>query len=140
MNPVVDLEIRSDEADALPTPNLPLLRKVLELVDADPKSWDQTWWARRGPECGTSFCIAGHVANLCGDVQWKGTTADSVLLPDGSSLPIWIFAQRELGLIDGEAYGYRADDGRPGLFDGGNTIFDVQRAAEAIAARAGEQL
>lgn len=59
--------------------NWDLLIQVLRGIIANPKSWDQRYYAIARPECGTAFCIAGHAIIASG----------------------YAFARDELGLIDG---------------------------------------
>jgi hypothetical protein len=44
------------------TMNKTLLQQVLAKIEADPKSWNQSYWF-----CGTAACFAGHVCILSGD-------------------------------------------------------------------------
>lgn len=56
------------------TINVPLLRKVMEHIEAHPDEHDQSYWAKRTP-CGTTFCFAGWAVQL-GDPtakpDWEG--------------------------------------------------------------------
>ena len=124
-----------------PTPNMPLLRKVLDHIDAHPDEWYQSFWAIRGDlavdrgvtsDCGTAYCIAGHAVMITGHgVDWAwaggGGLESTVLCTDGQTIPD--VARAELGLTRDEA---------EWLFQENNDRAGVQRAAEAIAARAGE--
>jgi hypothetical protein len=110
-------------------PNLPLLRKVLDIIDNDPEHWDQctfetdwTFGRRIAPKgkCGTTRCIAGWVDHL---TLGKVTHGD-------------VHAQQELGLTNEETFA---------LFYGTAIAPERQRAAiqkvcERIAARGGERL
>lgn len=125
---------------SLPLPNLPLLRKVLDHIDTNPKEWQQGTWAN---DCGTAFCVAGHALNMDGQVQ---NTRDGITI-QGKAL--WQSCECEdghrfgdveiahcagmkvLGITDAEA-----DD----LFAGDNSRHRVQVVAERIAQRAGERL
>lgn len=40
--------------DVAPTPNIPLLRKVMEHIESHPDEWDQNYW-RTATDCGTAF-------------------------------------------------------------------------------------
>lgn len=121
-----------------PVPNLPLLRKVLDHIDAHPEEWDQSNYVlteaeqikqQTGqPGCGTAYCIAGHaVAMTIGSVPSVGLWARQP--SNGQS---WFEAGQDALNI---SY-YEAVD----LFAGHNTRAGVQAAAERIAARAGERL
>jgi hypothetical protein len=46
------------------TPNVPLLRKTMEHIEAHPQEWDQQVW-----RCGTTMCFAGTACDLDGG-QW----------------------------------------------------------------------
>ena len=103
----------------LPTPNLPLLRKVLDHIDAHPDEWNQSMWATE-TECGTAYCVAGHAVAMTEGVifdEFGYGPAESLCWTDG--------AQKALGVTDDEGLS---------LFYAGNTRADVQRAAERIAA------
>jgi hypothetical protein len=111
-----------------PTPNLPLLRKVLEQITAAPETWDQSAWAATTP-CGTAMCVAGHAAALTGHTfrfESDGKAGDTT---DGRLISA--VAIEELGLTL-----YESDE----LFDSRNGLADLQRIAGRIAARAGEVL
>lgn len=131
-----------------PVPNLPLLRKVLDQIDAEPASWHQASWGIRWDSeagraelpysllseeqvaaCGAAYCIAGHAAVMAGyDLEFSHEGEAAWTTTDES---VEAVARRELGLTDAE---------RRSLFAGGNSRGDVQYAAELIAARAGESL
>lgn len=120
-----------------PIPNIPLLRKAVEWVEAQDalpeheRQWLQamyvlpaeapgTWLARlratynRPASCGTCYCVAGKIQHdLTGSEN--EVTARRV-------------AMEALGLTDDQAFA---------LFAGGNTAADVRRIAEDIA---GERL
>ena len=127
-----------------PTPNLPLLRKVLDHIDAHPEEWEQATYATkkyadvaRTVECGTAFCIAGWAAVLSGAAPYwpKGGKATSTFqTPDGELHDGDDLGREVLGLTESEAGDMH------GLFSGNNTRDDVQFYAEQIAARAGERL
>lgn len=128
-----------------PVPNLPLLRKVLDHIDAHPEEWNQGTWgenfatysdpeaakryeeARLGrPLCGTTHCIAGHAVAMTEGIRWVGANVRP-MVDDG-----WYAAgARVLGLTADEA---------SDLFESDNRREDIQRIAEQIAARAGEVL
>lgn len=125
----------------LPTPNLPLLRKVLDHIDAHPDQWNQNLFfaTDTASSCGTVCCVAGWTAKLTSDLWVEGEELSS-------GEHVEVYAKRELGLGRDEARD---------LF--WNTIYvdmqtdsemaskseqraNVQAVAEAIAARAGERL
>lgn len=108
------------------TPNLPLLRKVLDHIDAHPEEWRQEVWVSKTP-CGTAHCIAGHAVVLSGG---QFVTLNRVRIGEKVQ-NVHNVAADLLGLDD-----RTADD----LFDAGNTREDIQRIAERIAERAGERL
>lgn len=121
----------------LPTPNLPLLHKVLSHIDAHPEEWNQGQWITRGVEnaCGTACCIAGWAVLLNGDApEFLWDDADDtwwVITPDGARERVADRAPEALGLTPREARR---------LFHPGNSREEVQRYAAEIAARAGEVL
>lgn len=121
-----------------PIPNLPLLRKVLDHIDAHPEEWNQAAWMTE-TTCGTACCIAGHA--IVFDGTHTLTVANDDVLVDGVSMVRgedgrWhdaaaIVGAKVLGLTEDEA---------GDLFHGWNGRADVQHFAERIAARAGERL
>lgn len=48
--------------------NIELLDKVLDHIEKNPESWNQSAW-----RCGTTYCFAGHAALLSG---WQPVQAD----------------------------------------------------------------
>jgi hypothetical protein len=116
-----------------PEPDLGLLRKVLDIIDAEPEHWDQRWFeenwdsivvgflASQG-KCGTTRCVAGWVDFL---ILGKVT--------QGSE-----FAQEKLGLLDAEADALFYKTSR--YLNAADQRSAVQRVCERIAARAGERL
>lgn len=135
---MTDLET-PQQAVELPTPNLPLLRKVLDHIDAHPEEWDQSEYGKvsRVSSCGTAFCIAGHALVMSGYETKESITYPGSLdffTPDGVLTDPADEGMRVLGLTADEA------DDIGGLFSAGNTRWRVQRIAEQIAARAGEVL
>lgn len=121
----------------MPVPNLPLLRKVLDHIDAHPEEWDQ-WQFARVVSCGTAFCVAGHAAVMSGAEPVFSPGSDRTCTfrtAEGWTVDVESYARDLLGLTPDEA---SVVDG--GLFDTANDRADVQRIAEAIAARAGEVL
>jgi hypothetical protein len=149
-----------------PVPNLPLLRKVLAQIDAEPWTWEQRTWAvlwrtpaganlrqaradqNQIPEtCGTAFCIAGHTALMEGwSPIWCGVNEDFDFMP-GRARTNWVkydgdgreVDRRYIASIAGEALGLTEGE-RIALFDEFNSRSRIQQIAEAIATRAGEEL
>ena len=117
-----------------PTPNLPLLRKVLAHIDAHPEEWDQEFCGYRSL-CRTYACVAGHALILSGEpLDWSRGSLRGLrtVLPVRTFLPrVLDDAEQLLGLTPLESRD---------LFRGVNDRADVQRVAERIAARAGEAL
>ena len=128
-----------------PTPDLPLLRKVLDYIDAHREQWLQQIWgtdrailtedgevdfdlSRPPSACHTAHCIAGWAVIL--DGTHEVTFCAGAMYVDGSP-SAGPFAQKLLGLTDFEA----AD-----LFHWSNDRAEVQRVAGKIAERAGEVL
>jgi len=57
-------------------PNAELAYRVLDHIDANPKSWDQgVWW------CGTSGCFAGWTCALSGE-QPERDYANGIYVPE----------------------------------------------------------
>ena len=123
----------------LPQPNIPLLRKAVEWAEAEAAKTDGTclWYQRNWAvetECGTAYCIAGFVVTqtVAGASvvipDWDADDPYAVLQIDGARAD-WISVGRD-------ALGLTADEAS-GLFHEDNTIGDVRRIAEQIAARDG---
>jgi len=57
----------------------------------------------RSADCGTSACLAGFTALTCAPehTRWNRRT-DSLILPDGTEQPIWLYAQEQLGLSNAQ--------------------------------------
>lgn len=69
-------------------PNVPLLSKTMDHIEAHPEEWDQSMWAtRKNPQCGTIACFAGT----------------SVLLADPDAKMLFIADGGYLDLEDGES-------------------------------------
>lgn len=52
--------------------NVDLMLAVREQITSHPETHDQDSWGRRGPECGTTHCIAGWAAVLSGrSLEWN---------------------------------------------------------------------
>lgn len=119
--------------------NVPLLRKVLEYITENQHTWMQDsyallfnkstaqWRAEQFnvpvSECGSAFCVAGHVANMAGKLRACGTT---FIMKDNNDSPvvdyqIHSFAQRELDLTTDQANE---------LFWAHQTLWDLWRLAE----------
>ena len=119
-----------------PKPNLDLLRKVLRQIDEFPETWQQGSYAVKQP-CGTALCVAGHAVVMSGHKinfddrrSWNEGDLQTTCQTESGE---WIedLAIELLGLTVHEA---------SDLFYGGNKRENIQRAAEAIAERAGESL
>jgi len=124
---------QTQEIDALPTPNLPLLRKVLDHIDAHPEEWRQGGWAIE-TECGTACCIAGFAVAMT-----EGLVKDSIGDLEPASGREWPVAGRAaLGITEAESG--TGSFISPGLFCQDNSRAEVQAIAESIAARGGERL
>lgn len=101
--------------------NVPLLRKTLEHITAHPEEWDQSSWAVKTPDCGTQYCLAGHVVTLQGmEVEWDDNDADGddeigsdCIAPDGELISIEAQARIDLGLSRDQSYH---------LFHGNNSL------------------
>jgi len=116
------------------TPNVPLLRKTLEHIEAHPEEWNQEYW-----RCGTTMCFAGTACHLDGG-EWVTESAQSTQDLDGLHNGEFVMrrdgeerdqrwgheayvhcatrAQRVLGITPGAA---------DKLFDEENTLDDLRR-------------
>lgn len=120
-----------------PTPNVPLLRKVVEWVEAEEakpeeqREWYQpSYFVRRSHfDCETVCCVAGKIALDEGWVPRFGIGhLTSVCEKDGVVTLASEVARNALGLDEYQSYN---------LFHGGNTASRVRRLAEEYA---GERL
>lgn len=97
--------------------NVPLLRKVLEHITEHPNEHDQTEWATRVEDCGTTMCVAGHAVAMTGyEIIWpahSGTAATCERDGDLWGRSIEGAAMEELGLSSDQA---------DQLFSGVNTL------------------
>ena len=140
-----------DDYACVHIPNVPLMRKVLDTIRADPSSWWQRSWGISSVElspsmydaetdtvvtslfattkCGTAFCFAGHALQ---------TTDDPVKLEPGTSShytqsgeSIRQAAMHELGLLECEG---------DALFAAENEFDDLKRICRDLAAKVGDVL
>ena len=105
------------------TPNVPLLRKVLEHITAHPEEWNQEWWAVKSTEssCGTACCVAGWTVSWAGHgFQWDSEGRSSVYLKEDDMRSIPHVAQDLLGLSPQQANT---------LFFSGNSLQDLWELA-----------
>lgn len=122
--------------------DVPLLRKALERIDADPSGWRQGVWMlqfHEEPElnCRTVGCLAYHVSAAAGDLPVQPSefvplsVSVYVRTPGGRVTDVRSRAVQLLGISEEQA-----DD----LFSCGNSRRTLQRQAEALALAAGEEL
>jgi hypothetical protein len=112
--------------DVDPLPNLPLLRRVLDHIDAHADLWNQGHWGRpEDAKCGTAMCIAGWATELADG--WSSGHPRSA-------------ARDLLGLTEQEADDLFLETITPGVFGVWSQREAVQIVASRIAARAGEVL
>ena len=133
--------------------NLAILDKALAYIEEHPEQHEQAVWAEKvslpderieefeARTCGSSMCLAGHIAVLAGgQIDWPKAewTVDSdglegrlesygeyVFTPSGERMAIWTFAQQVLGigLVTANA-----------LFSATNKLADLQAMRDALAA------
>lgn len=100
--------------------NKDLLKRTLAAIEADPASWNQSWW-----RCETAMCFAGHAAILSG-ATWvyeygkapslsHGIMVDT---PEGECTDVDWYAECVLGLSSKQA---------ERLFDEDNSIGQLRR-------------
>ncbi len=86
--------------------NIPLLRKTMEYIEANPLEWDQSSWASNTP-CGTTMCFAGTAAFLAGAdlmLDLPGVSgSEACKTPEGDFLAIDEYARQQLGLTASQA-------------------------------------
>lgn len=111
--------------DAPSTPDLDLLRRTFEHIDAHPEQWHQGCWLHQDEECGTVACVAGWACLLAGD---EVASDGLVLTPKGQRIPVDARAANLLGLTYEEA---------GALFSANNTRWRLHTIAQRIAQRAG---
>lgn len=84
--------------------NTPLLRKAIEAIEAEPATWNQSYWAQK-TDCGTVFCLAGHIAVAAGypPVFGRGDTEACDIADETGNLRYIPMAAAELvGFSEGE--------------------------------------
>lgn len=130
-----------------PTPNIPLLRKAVEWAETEAAkgfetvtdhfgdkyevplgAWNQGLWVGQSASCGTAYCIAGYVAVLH-DARYDNPLGAGYPVDSDGDVDYEEPCARELAMDLLDLTSSQAN----GLFDGGNTIEDVRRIAEAIA-------
>jgi hypothetical protein len=117
---------------AEPKPDLSLLRHVLGSIDMLPQCWRQTTFYAQDPLVGTVACVGGFAMLLRGYRVEKLHNLWAFFRPSGERVPLLgDEAASLLGLTRKE---------QEALFHPNASRADVQRVAERIAARAGEQL
>lgn len=142
-SPSYDYLYDLDDTNA-PAPNVPLMHKVYDHIQAHPEEWRQDYFAidtislvdaeiitqKQADRnlCGTAFCVAGHAANMVYGMKRISGYTDP--FPDHPSRN-WAHAGQEaLGLT----YQERTD-----LFRAGNSLPEIKAIMTRIAARAGEE-
>lgn len=92
-------------------PNVELMERVLEHIEADPAHWDQQVWATVDTICGTSHCFAGWTVGLAGhDIQfepgscsWPACTDVHAKFTIDGAAPYWDeVAEADLGIVDSQ--------------------------------------
>lgn len=113
--------------------NVPLLQKALDHVEAHPEEWDQESWGRQTP-CGTTACLAGHIALMDGWTpvlrtpfgDWIYVEKNGVRQTAGDA------AAESLGVSDVSAYGSNHEYVGY-LWSGINSRVDLWRIANVLA-------
>jgi hypothetical protein len=110
-----------------PQPNVELINKVIEQIDAHPETWRQDYWAQK-TECGAAYCFAGWACVLAGDtIVWR--SRDISCWAEGPNAIECIHDRARyhlgIGVIESEM-----------LFSGDNTREDIQEQVNQILARA----
>jgi hypothetical protein len=112
---IYDWSGRAECASIVPTgnENVELLAATMTHIDEHPDELDQSSYARHlhhGPDCGTSFCYAGHALHIRGyqpdfdSHEWDGSSTSSFVAPDGSRCRADYAAREELGLTEDQGY------------------------------------
>lgn len=108
-------------------PNIPLLRKTFEHIEAHPEEWNQGVWGSRWQSdsaCGTSFCFAGTAASINGNkIRWQSEGYDPrqshIATIEVNEFPMHPkFAAQQILDIGG----HEADV----LFNSGNDLVDIK--------------
>lgn len=68
-------------------PNVPLLRRTLAHIEANPLTWDQSWW-----RCETGMCFAGWACELAGG-EWLVSAADMIEGAASSADMVYLIAE-----------------------------------------------
>lgn len=106
-----------------PKPNAELAYRVLDQIDADPKSWNQGAW-----DCGTAACFAGWAVRLSGgksvDQDNDTYVVDAPAALGITGLPVDEAAVKLLG--------HSCDNSEGDLFEASNTREDLGRLVAEI--------
>lgn len=112
-------------------PNAALAYRILDHIDAHPKSWNQGWWFTV-TECGTAACFAGWACTLSGDspeIRDTGLYFSTVHTAEGRYADAPVRAAELLGITHDQA---------DNLFADWNTRHDLGRlVAEIFGPRPG---
>ena len=116
------------KGQGLPIPNVPLLRRVREHIEAHPELWHQNNWRQQTP-CGTAHCFAGWIAEFDG-ADWLAVPGGAwVAGAAGGRVHVSTRAADVAGLTSSEA---------SDLFYGCETLTDIDCVLDRVYARAGE--
>lgn len=142
-------------------PNLPLLRKIMDEITANPASWRQNTWVTPGQittktkrnergqfagveyvTCGTAYCIAGHAVQMTGYHFAKPQTGFLGIIETVTETTIdhWSRgpAQRQMTIPEVAAHELGLSNEERILFQAELKMTDIKRYCQLIAKRAGE--
>lgn len=112
--------------------DIALLDQIIAHIEAHPEDWLQDDWAQRSP-CGTTFCIAGHVARIRMPEGWsfkfkelydENYDAAYTIGDHEATETISSFAADQLAISYTE---------RDILFDGSNTLPEIKAIRDGLA-------
>jgi hypothetical protein len=108
--------------------NVQLLEQTMRHIIDHPETHDQGIWVSDKEDCGTTACFAGWACLLSGAKQYDVTLSQSTFSADTASG--WIraddLAVQLLGIDE---------DTATNLFDGDNTVDDLQRIVKQLVNR-----
>lgn len=109
--------------------DVPLLRKALEHITEHPEEWKQGFWVTKY-DCGTVYCLAGHVAIMTGhEIDW-GSEAWRFAPDREATLASGVVGGQYISDVAREALGLSRDHAET-LFCGSNTLPELWELAHS---------
>ena len=136
------------DANPEPAPDLPMLRKVISAIDAEPDRWSQHSWGHFIQDqsgewsCGTARCVAGWAATFAPTLVTEQESPHSppdLVISDTASYALGLTRWEAIDLFESSMY-VRIDPCSGTHASRSEQRENIQVIAEQIAERAGETL